>query len=260
MDLREKPEGFSNNATARSVSMKNKRTAGKWKQLMKTIEMQKSEIAQEFDENRNKLLTQTKETKTRTVSLSFKHESLNEKPSVHSVCEVLMASLRKERQGRTTRVGESSVVSGVQRPTRSSEIKKVSRKNISLSLNELQKSEVRTTGATKPQSSKQKDKQGTEDLKSPSARRPRSAFDFTEEEKEISSKLYNTPMALPRIYLQKSFRPKCRSFNKDNEYRKKVSAAVDEESWKDIHHCRYLRIQPLRRSQTVPDLRTASMQ
>lgn len=248
-------EDFSNNAIAKSLSMKNKRAACNWQQLVRAIEIQKNEMSAELDHNRNKLLNKRDEIETRTVSLSSK-KPLNfqhQKPALLNVYDNLVASIEKEKRAKSGSVSES-----VTRQTQSSERKKVVRKNVSLSLSALEKQGSKANLRTKSKKQIMEDlgeDNSAGDRSSIQHTRPKSAFDFTEEEKDISRKLYCFPTALPRIYLQTSHRPRFRSFDKDDvEYRKKITGA-DEESWRDIHQCRYLRLQ---RSYTVYDMRTSS--
>ena len=241
-------EDFSNNAIAKSLSMKNRRAAGNWKQLVRAIESQKTEKSAEFNHSRNKLLGKRDEIERRTVSLSSK-KSLSfqeEKPALLKVYDSLMASIEKEKRLKFGSVGES-----ITRHTQSSERKKAVRKNVSLSLNELQKRGPKTSLKSKEQIVGKLD-QNTITDSGVEHTRPQSAFDYTEEEREINRRLYCSPKALPRIYLQTSHRPRFRSFDKDDEYRRKISCS--EETWKDVHQCRYLRVQ--KRSHTLHDLRS----
>lgn len=254
MALKEGPDDYSNSAIVRSMNIKNHRIINKWQQLVKAIEIQKTEKSQELNDRRSKLLTQREKTITRTASLSNMRLQ-NEEASLHPVHEDFVASFRNDKAGC---VNARTNNAGIQRPTQSSEKKKVARKKISLSLNELQKRGEKPVRTMTRIGEQRTSVHVTEDtiLKSKCERRPRSAFDLTEEEEKINPKLYSSPTALPKIYLQKTFRPKFRSFERDEEFRKKIS--VNEETWKDIHHCRYLRIHPLQRSRTLPDLKHVS--
>lgn len=242
-------EDFSNKAIAKSLSMKNRRAAGNWQQLVRAIEIQKSEKSTELKHDRNKLLGKRDEIETRTVSLSSK-KSLSfqqEKPALLKVYDSLMASIEKEKRTKSGSVSES-----ITRHTQSSERKKVARKNVSISLNELQKRGPKASIKFKEQTV-EKIQNISSDDRGREHTRPQSAFDYTEEEKDINRRLYCSPTALPRIHLQTSHRPRFRSFDKDEEeYRRKISC--NEESWKDIHQCRYLRLQ--KRSHTMHDLRS----
>jgi hypothetical protein len=243
-------EDFSNDAIAKSLSMKNRRAAGNWKQLVKAIEIQKTEISAELIHSRKKLLGKRDEIETRTVSLSAKNSSRfqEEKPALLKVYDSLMASIDKEKRSKSGNVAES-----ITRHTQSSERKKAIRKNISLSLNELQKRGPKKNIKFKEQIVGNVDQNTDVGDIGVEHTRPRTAFDYTEEEEEINRKLYCSPTALPRIYLQTTRRPRYRSFDKDEEYHRKVSC--NEESWKDIHQCRHLRLQ--KRSHSMYDLRSS---
>ena len=244
-------QDFSNNAIAKSLSIKNRRAAGNWKQLVSAIEIQKTEKSAELTESRKKLLGKRDDIETRTVSLSSK-KSLRfqeEKPALLKVYDSLIASIDKEKRSKTSNLGES-----VTRDTQSFERKKAVRKNVSLSLNELQKrgpkKNVKSKEQIVPENIRQKNSANFDTEVEHT--RPQTAFDYTEEDREVNRKLYCCPTALPRIHLQTSRRPRFRSFDKDDEeYRRKMSC--NEESWKDIHHCRHLRVQ--KRSHTMHDLR-----
>ena len=244
---RQQPD-LANRGLSRSLSMKNRRAAGNWRQLIKAIETQRTEKSAAINHDRNKLLGKRDEIQTRTVSLQS-NKSLNfqeEKPALLKLYDNLMNSIEKEKRKKS-----STVDDGITRHTQSSEKKKVVRKNVSLSLNELHKCGPKSSMTTKKHIVKTSDRICTNDTEKKQTR-PQSAFDYTEEEHEISRRLYCSPVALPRIYLQTSHKPRFRSFDKeDKEYRKKISG--DEGSWKDVHQCRYLRIQ--KRSHTMHDLR-----
>ena len=250
LNLKETSEDFSNNAAVKTAGVKNKRVASKWQQFATAIETQKSVKSLELSENRSKLLSQREETRTRTVSFANKKSNDENASSFQSVCDVLLASIRAEN----TKPEAKNDTTGFQRPTRSSEKKKVARKNISISLNDLQKSAQITAPRQRVAEQTTAARGTSQDANSsPRHQRPKSAFDFTEEDELYSRKLYSSPPSLPRIHLQKSFRPKSRSFDRDVEFRERIS--VDENLWKDVHHYRYLRISPLRRSQTAPVLK-----
>ena len=239
---------LTNKDVSRSLSMKNRRAAGNWKQLVKAIETQRTEKSAEINHKRNKLLDKRDEIQTRTVSL-LSNKSLSfqeEKPALLKVYDSLMNSIEKEKRKKLSNVNDS-----ITRHTLSSQ-KKVVRKNVSLSLNELHKCGPKPSMKSKEHIVRTSNKDISTNDTEIKYTRPQSAFDFTEEEHEISRRLYCSPVALPRIYLQTSHKPRFRSFdNDDEEYRKKISG--DEESWKDIHHCRYLRVQ--NRSHTMHNLR-----
>ena len=244
-------QDFSNNAIAKSLSMKNRRAAGNWKQLVRAIEKQKTEKSAELTQSRKKLLGKRGDIETRTVSLSSKKSLCfqEEKPALLKVYDSLIASIDKEKRSRSSNLGES-----VTRETQSSERKKAVRKNVSLSLNELQKrgpkNNEKSKGQIVPENIRQKNSANY--VTEVEHTRPQTAFDYTEEDREVNRMLYCCPATLPRIYLQTSRRPRFRSFDKDDEeYHRKMPR--NEESWKDIHHCRHLRVQ--KRSHTMHDLR-----
>lgn len=240
---------LTNKDVSRSLSMKNRRAAGNWKQLIKAIETQRTEKSAEINHNRNKLLGKRDEIRTRTVSL-LSNKSLSfqeEKPALLKVYDNLMNSIEKEKRKKSSNVNDS-----ITRHTLSSEKKKVLRKNVSLSLNELHTCGAKPSIKSKEHMVRSSNLDISTNDNGIKYTRPQSAFDYTEEEYEISRRLYCSPVALPKIYLQTSHKPRFRSFDKDDEeYRKKISG--DEESWKDIHQCRYLRVQ--KRSHTMHDLR-----
>ena len=250
MDVKDE---VSAKSVIRTVSIKNRRVTSKWQQLAKAIDIQRDEKSTEINEHRNRLLKQRDEIQTRTISLTSKRPS-SEMTTFQTVCDALMARMRQGKQANLP--SEVNTTTSLQRSTRSWEKKKVNRKNMSFSISELK-------GKNEPKQNKTGELENEMQCTVVSAaeakpRRPKSAFDLTEEEKEISRKLYSSPTALPRIDLQSHHRPKQRSFSKEAEFRKRIS--VDEDSWKDIHQCRYLRIHPLRRSSTVPDFKNNSNQ
>ncbi|XP_028395511.1 uncharacterized protein LOC114519560 [Dendronephthya gigantea] len=250
-------DDFSTNAIVKSLSMKNRRAAGNWKQLVKAIDVQKTEKSAELNHDRNKLLGKRQQIQTRTVSLANMKSLLNsqeEKPAFLKVYDSLMASMGKEK-----RIKSSNLRDGITKQTQSSERKKVVRKNVSLSLNELPKLGPKTNDLR----CKELEKMDTDDTSCGEANsdkiipverrtRPQSAFDFTEEEQDMNRKLYCSPPSLPRIHLQKSHRPRFRSFEKDDaDYKRKISC--NDESWTNMHQCRHLRLR--KRSHTMHDFK-----
>ena len=94
-----KLEEFSNNSITKSLSMKNRRAAGNWKQLVQAIDIQKHGRSAELNQSRNKLLHKRDEIRTRTVSLSSKpSDSRQEKPALLKVYDKLMASMEARRK------------------------------------------------------------------------------------------------------------------------------------------------------------------
>ena len=242
-----KIDDVSNASNTKLLSIKNRRAAGNWKHLVRAIEIQKIEKSTELNYNRNKLLGKRDEIQTRTISLS-KTRSVNfqeEKPTLLKVCNTLMASIGKQEQRKSNIVSEN-----ITRHTQSSERKKVVRKNVCFSLSELRKQGLETNMKFKEENMVNLEQNSNFNDDDIEHTRPQSAFDYTEEEEEINRQLYCSPSTLPRIYLQTSHRPRFRSFDKnDEEYRTKM--ICNEDSWKDIHHCRHLRIQ--KRPRTVHD-------
>lgn len=249
-------EDFSTNAIAKSLSMKNRRAANNWKQLVEAIDVERTEKSAKLNHDRNKLLGRKQQTQTRTVCLANMKSSIDsqeEKPALLKVYDCLMASIGKEKRVRSGNLSDS-----ITKHTQSSERKKVKRKNVSLSLSELPKlgpkaNEMKFKEPEKMDSNDSGCNEASCDRSIPveNRSRPQSAFDLTKEERDINRKLYCCPPSLPRIHLQTTRRPKFRSFEKA-DVDKKTKISCNEDSWRDIHHCRHLRLQ--KRSYSMHDL------
>lgn len=195
-----------------------------------------------LEQDRQKLLEKRDELQTKTTSLKSL-SSEQAKPGLLRVYNRLMASIEKQRRASSGMGASQSITRG----TESFERKRVIRKNVSFSLSELKKRKQRDSLTEKTAGNVDRPTSSGDDGKIQQTSPP-SAFEYTEEEKNINPKLYSSPTALPSIYLQKTRRPRFRSYDKDDD----DSCRNSESSWKDIEQCRHLRIQT--RAHTMPAL------
>lgn len=247
-------------AANKDLRQKNIRASHNWVRAANALEREKRQWRKGNLDDRNKLLKQREELRSTSLSLTAKlNQSVDaaetngavsapqvrRQVSLKDVYDALMAAQRKEPESQEDNRSVKSIKSESTLATShtvSSERKRTGRKSFSFSLQGLQRAqsnlESRLQALEKAHQDFTGEKQEGLETRSDSGP-PRSHFDLTDEERSLGPTLKLPPTYLPSIGQGVNFRPRIRTFEKDEEFIAKQNGK--ENNFHDIPYCRYLR-------------------
>ncbi|XP_020621294.1 uncharacterized protein LOC110058966 [Orbicella faveolata] len=237
-------------AANKDLKQKNNRALHNWQKVRNVLDREKEKWAKGVQDDRNKLLKHremlrnTSLNLTRSDSLHSEDDATPQvKPrlSLKDVYDTLLKSAQEQEDGG---FDSKSVKSEppIMSSTVSSEQKRVGRKAITFSLQGLQKANSNLQSKLQAMEKAQQRDLAVDDENHnarPVSGPPPSHFDLNDEERSLGPTLKLPPTRLPPIARSVSFKPQARSFNKDEEFKKRVKGR--EYSLDDIRYCRYLR-------------------
>lgn len=253
-------------AANKDLNQKNNRASHNWLKVKNALEREKEQWKKGAVDDRNKLLKQREALRNTSLSLT-RSDSLNsteleavspEKPqmkrrmSLKDVYDALLKSHRDQQDDTGSIKSIKSDPAPIMSSTVSFEQKRIGRKPISFSLQGLQKAnsnlQSRLQAIEKAQQSVSVDDEADQKIR-PHSGPPPSHFDLNEEERSLGPTLKLPPTHLPPIGRGVNFKPRVRSFNRDETF--KARAAGREYTFDDIRHCRYLRKKGRTRSDPI---------
>lgn len=247
------------------LRQKNNRASHNWQKVRLALEMERKNFAKGAQDDRNKLLKQREVLRNTSLNLSrsdsFKTEEgasaqLNPRLSLKDVYDALLKSSKKQPNdnGSDVKSVKSEPAPAIDRrqSTVSFEQKRVGRKPTNFSLHGLQKANSNLQSKSQAVEKAQQRALTVDDsnqIERPQSGPPPSHFDLNEEELSLGPTLKLPPTRLPPITKGVSFKPHIRSFQKDEEFKRRTRGG--EHSFDDIRYCRYLRKRGRSRSDTT---------
>ncbi|XP_032230368.2 uncharacterized protein LOC116613964 [Nematostella vectensis] len=217
------------------LTLQNARATENWLRVKNVLDKQKKEISSKFEEDKSKLLKQREKMQFTSLSLTAvpeKDEGSSDKAknqrrmTFADVYDALMMTMKEQRnQDSRSTSSEPTFRRG---STVSYDLKKVTRKPMSFSLQSLQKANMNLHNM------QEVPENDSDDEETEQSEEKAGVFELSEEEKLLGPTLRLPPTALPPIHNQNVFKPQSRNF----ERRTKNNPDVKIE---ELRYCRYLR-------------------
>lgn len=256
-------------AANKDLRQKNIRASYYWGRAKNALEREKRQWRKGNLDDRNKLLKQREELRSTSLSLTAKlNQSVDaaetngavsapqvrRQVSLKDVYNALMEAQRKEAESQEDNRSVKSIKSESTLATShtvSSERKRTARKSLSFSLQGLQRAQSNLQSKLQALEKAHQDFTGEKEEGLETRGHsvpPTSHFDLTDEERSLGPTLKLPPTRLPSIDQGVNFKPRIRTFEKDEEFIAKQHGK--EYNFDDIPYCRYLRRATRTRSST----------
>lgn len=256
-------------AANKDLKQRNIRASHNWVRAKNALEREKQQWRKGNLDDRNKLLKQREELRSTSLSLTSKlNQSVDagetdravsvpqvrRQISLKDVYDALMAAQRKEPESQEDNGSIKSIKSEptlARSSTVSFERKRIGRKSFSFSLQGLQKANSNLQSKLQALERAHQDftgEKGEGGETRPHSGSPKSHFDLTDKERSLGPTLKLPPTHLPSIGRGVNFKPRVRTFEKDEAFIAKQHGK--ENDFDDIPYCRYLRKATRTRSST----------